>query len=37
MPEFSTLVERLFPSWPMIETAESFPWGTTMEEKEKEV
>lgn len=36
-PEFSTLMERLFPSWPMIETSESFPWGMTVEEKEKEV
>jgi len=37
MPDVSTLFERLFPSWPMIETSESYPWGMTMEEKEKEV
>jgi len=37
MPEVSTLLERLFPSWPMIEASESYPWGMTMEEKEKEV
>jgi len=37
MPEFSTLFERLLPSWPMIESSEPYPWGVTMEEKEKEV
>jgi HSP20 family protein len=35
MPE--RLFERLFARWPMFETSEPFPWGMTMEEKEKEV
>ena len=37
MPEFSTLLDRLFPNWPMMETNEPCPWGVVMEEKEKEV
>ena len=37
MPEVSRLFERLFPSWPMMETFEPYPWGVTTEEKEKEV
>jgi len=36
--EFPALFNRLFTSWPMMETPEwPFPWGVTMEEKEKEV
>jgi HSP20 family protein len=39
MPEeFSTLFNRLFTEWPVMEIPEwPYTWGLTMEEKEKEV
>jgi len=39
MPEeFSTLFNRLLPTFPLMETPEwRYPWGMTMEEKEKEI
>jgi HSP20 family protein len=36
--EFPMLFNRFFANWPMLETPEwPYPWGVTMEEKEKEV
>lgn len=36
--EFDTLFNRLMTTWPVAEMPEwSYPWGLTMEEKEKEV
>jgi len=36
--EFETLFNRLVPNFPVMETPEwTYPWGVTMEEKEKEV
>jgi len=39
MPEeFSTLFNRLFSTWPIMETPEwTYPWGVTTEETEKEI
>jgi len=36
--EFGKLFNRLFTTWPIMETPEwEYPWGLTMDEKEKEV